>query len=305
MNKTKDALRSGDVVEVLGEDLIRATLGPEGMYEGIPFVPEMRRFTGRRLRVFKRADKVCIEGGYVSRLRNTVLLDGARCDGSEHEGCARMCLLLWKEAWLRRLPPTEPVDQPIDWMNIQEPEYCRADSYDSNRLCQSTALPRAVEPLRGWDIRQYVRDVTSRNFTLWQVTKAIFFGVFNMIMRYTGGREFGASVGQLVKTPEVALNLQPGELVEVKSKNEILATIDPQGRNRGLSIDFEMIRHAGKRFRVLRRVDRIVLETTGTMREIRNTVLLEKTECEGLCRRGCTRSSYPMWREAWLRRVSN
>jgi hypothetical protein len=110
-------------------------------------------------------------------------------------------------------------------------------------------------------------------------------------------------VGKHGKTPAIALNLQRGELVEVRSRKEIVATIDPAGKNRGLRIDYEMLRHTGKRFRVLRRVDRIILEVDGKEREIQHTVLLEGTECEGLCRRGCSRSSYPMWREAWLRRI--
>ena len=150
---------------------------------------------------------------------------------------------------------------------------------------------------------QYVRDVTSGNFTVWQITKAIFINFYNLLMRHTGGEEFGAAVGKEIKTPAIALHYKQGDLVEVRTKAEIEPTIDAFGKNRGLRIDHEMLRHSGKRFRVLRKVDRIILETTGKMREIQNTVLLDQVQCEGLCRRACSRSSHPMWREAWLKKI--
>jgi hypothetical protein len=154
-------------------------------------------------------------------------------------------------------------------------------------------------------MRQYIRDITSRSFTPWQVLKALFISFYNTATRRTGGQEFGAVPGKDSKTPVISLNLQTGELVEVRSGEEIAATIDPAGKNRGLRIDYEMLRHVGRQFRVLRRIDRMILETTGKMREIKNTVLLDNGACEGLCRRGCARGSHPMWREAWLKRVAD
>ena len=47
----------------------------------------------------------------------------------------------------------------------------------------------------------------------------------------------------------------------------------------------------------------MILEDSGKMRAINNTVLLRGTECSGLCFGGCARGGYPMWREAWLARV--
>jgi hypothetical protein len=43
------------------------------------------------------------------------------------------------------------------------------------------------------------------------------------------------------KTPSVDLRLQPGEWVRVKSKEEILKTLDKHDRNRGLWFDREML----------------------------------------------------------------
>ena len=100
---------------------------------------------------------------------------------------------------------------------------------------------------------------------------------------------------------EENLGLRPGEVVEVKSEAEILATLDERGRHRGLLWMPNMARFCGKRHRVLKRMETIMLESTGELRKIRNTVLLEGAMCEDLY--GCDRSCFHYWRETWLRRV--
>ncbi len=99
------------------------------------------------------------------------------------------------------------------------------------------------------------------------------------------------------------LNLRPGELVEVKSLEEILATLDGERRNRGLLWMTGMSRYCGRRYRVHRRVERIMLESNGELRNMKNTVLLEGVMCDGAAFGGCDRSCFHFWREAWLRRV--
>jgi len=97
------------------------------------------------------------------------------------------------------------------------------------------------------------------------------------------------------------LNLRPGELVEVKSEQEVQATLDEHGRYRGLLWMPGMARFCGKTYKVHKRVETIMLESTGELRKIRNTVLLADVMCENLY--GCDRSCFHYWREAWLRRT--
>ena len=99
------------------------------------------------------------------------------------------------------------------------------------------------------------------------------------------------------------LGLEPGELVEVKSEREILATLDADGKNRGLLWMRGMRSHCGKRYRVFKRVETIMLESNGKLRRMRNTVLLEGVMCDGSEFFGCDRSCFMFWREAWLRRA--
>ena len=115
---------------------------------------------------------------------------------------------------------------------------------------------------------------------------------------HAGGRAYGAA-GQEV------LDLQPGELVEVRPVAEILATLDPDRRHKGLLWMTGMQKHCGRQYRVYKRVQRITLETNGEQRSMRNTVLLESVMCDGREFGGCDRSCFHFWREAWLRRIKD
>lgn len=100
-----------------------------------------------------------------------------------------------------------------------------------------------------------------------------------------------------------ALNLQPGELVMVRSEEEVLSTLDANGKNHGLLWMRGMNRYCGKRYRVFRRVKTILLESNGQVRKMKNTVLLEGSTCDGSEFFDCDRSCFYYWREAWLHRV--
>src|SRR5207245_2332317 len=110
-------LQAGELVEVLTDAEIFATLDTEGKLDGLPFMPEMLSFCGQRFRVLSRADSTCWRG-QPRKIESSVHLDRIRCDGSAHENCHASCLLLWKEAWLRRVNsplhalPTKVDDEP-------------------------------------------------------------------------------------------------------------------------------------------------------------------------------------------------
>jgi hypothetical protein len=107
--------------------------------------------------------------------------------------------------------------------------------------------------------------------------------------------------------PVATLNLQPGELVRVKSYEEILATLDPNNRNRGLFFDAEMVPYCGGTYRVRTRVNNFLDEKTGEMTTLKTpAVILENVWCASRyssCRMFCPRSIYSWWREVWLERV--
>ncbi len=100
---TQDRLPKLEVrtlVEIRPLQEILSTLDQNGRLDGIPFMPEMEPFCGKRLRISGHALKVCTRSG-ARQLHGTVHLEDLRCDGSAHLNCQARCLLFWKEAWIR------------------------------------------------------------------------------------------------------------------------------------------------------------------------------------------------------------
>lgn len=323
-------LRAGELVEVRTEAEILATLDEKGELDSLPFMPEMRQFCGRRSRVHKRAVKLCdtISWTGMYRMENAVHLEGVRCDGQAHGGCQAGCLIYWKEAWLRRVegdeqgqagPAPAPAVQSSGCTIAELMAASRKDAGGSSEeelfSCQATELLRAA-PTRvpPWDVRQYVLDVSSGNAGVGALIRSLCVGIFNEYqdasqrlpkpLRIRGGKRYPFIDGALQKTPHQSLDLRPGELVRVKSKEEIVRTLDVNNRNRGMSFDAEMLKYCGRQARVLRRVDRIIDELTGRMMRLKNPcIILEGVICTSDYHRLCPRSIYAYWREIWLERV--
>ena len=102
--------------------------------------------------------------------------------------------------------------------------------------------------------------------------------------------------------------LRPGDVVEVRSAAEILATLDSDAAVDSMPFMPEMARHAGRRYTVSRRVDKIC-DTVGTSqnwsRRMQATVYLEDLRCDGSGHGGCQAGCKIYWKEAWLRRVDD
>jgi hypothetical protein len=135
--------------------------------------------------------------------------------------------------------------------------------------------------------------------------------LYNRIQAVTGGIPFPRQKGRIPigqPTPRGDLGLRPGDLVRVKSHEEILATLDSRLSNRGLTFDAELVPFCGKVFRVSTCVERFVDEKTGQLRKMNTpAVILEGVGCKSLYsgrRIFCPRSILHWWREIWLERVS-
>jgi hypothetical protein len=121
--------------------------------------------------------------------------------------------------------------------------------------------------------------------------------------------EYPRLLGKKQKTPSIVLNLQPGELVQVKSAAEIVETLDAENKNRGLRFDVEMLPYCGRTYRVLHRVEKIIDEKSGRMLKLQNDcIILDGVMCKACYstkRLFCPRSIYSYWREIWLKRVAS
>ena len=107
-------------------------------------------------------------------------------------------------------------------------------------------------------------------------------------------------------THEEERALRPGDVVEVKSAAEILATLDREGAADRMPFMPEMLRHVGRRYTVTRRVDKIcdTIAATGS-RRMHAMVYLDDLRCDGSGHGGCQAGCKLYWKEAWLRRVDS
>ncbi len=295
-------LQPGETVQVRSEAEILTTLDEDLSLDALPFTPEMRKYCGGNYRILKKVKKIIVEGrSGLRRMRNAVILDGVTCDGSAHEGCQYTCQLIWREQWLKppqNVAPTD--DRPANpgWPATRHPV-----SSDGPFVCQSTSLFGASSPLPFWNIDQYFWDIQERILRPRILARTWFIISYNKIRHRFGLKKRYLFHGQCKTTPTSSLNLQPGELVQVKSREQIAATLDRRGRNRGLGFTQEMLSCCDKRYRVLKRMDRMIVETTGKMKEMADTVLLEGAICDGCAHFNCHRGCRSLWKEIWLERV--
>lgn len=317
---SKEELHRGDLVEVKSPSEILATLDHRGALSDLPFMPEMAPLCGRRFTVDRRADKICDTIHYTGsrRLNDAVLLEDLRCDGSAHDGCQAECRFFWKEQWLRKVTPGMAPSAPapaaalagliertaantrslVQIGDKQEPRYS----------CQATELQRCTEHLKLWDPTTYLREYTSGNVTLGHFLKVTSRAVVQEPMRKLGLIPEVHLKGTARKGDRFEpLNLQPGELVRVRSEEEIAKTLTPDGRNKGLWFDREMMPYCGGTFRVRQRIGKFINDQDRKMIELKNeAITLDGVICSGdysLRRWFCPRAIYPYWRECWLERA--
>jgi hypothetical protein len=197
----KRKLRAGELVEVLTKDEILATLDKKGQLDGLPFMPEMFAYCGKRLRVSKRAHKTCDPslglGG--RKLPDTVHLEDVRCNGQAHDGCEAGCLIFWKEAWIKRVGAGSRIvsgtmDQSAPSQDCKAQYQCtEADVLTGTKMappqaqdgtiyvCQNTQLKHATQPLPWWDLRQFWEDYASGNVRVPQMIAAFVFTIWHTL----------------------------------------------------------------------------------------------------------------------------
>ena len=94
-----------------------------------------------------------------------------------------------------------------------------------------------------------------------------------------------------------------GDLVQVRSKEEILATLTEDGRIAGMPFMPEMLQFCGQKFRV-GAVAHKTCETakrTYQGRRLEKTTHLADLRCDGAAHGGCQAACRLFWRDEWLR----
>lgn len=112
------------------------------------------------------------------------------------------------------------------------------------------------------------------------------------------------------KTPKIGLDTQPskrlnaGDLVRVRSRGEIQATLDRWRAFKGCGFLGEMAGYCGTTQRVLKRVERFIDERDYRLKKASGIVLLDGVLCSGTGKTGrCDRACFFFWREEWLEKL--
>ena len=307
----KLGLMAGEWVDVRSKDEILATLDKTAGWTNCHSLPQMFQYCGQRLRVIKRAHRLCdtqfaTEG---RAMNDAVVIEGLRCDGQNYGGCEMGCVLIWKEAWLKRSSESAAMtatpaalgtgctEAELQAATVLPP-LPDAIALGPRYVCQATQLTPATQPLSFWSIPHFVEDYKSGNEPIGKLVSGIFVAVyynlaesglgFGSVMRWAYDKVQGLRGKTLYvhrkghlplngKTPTLELNLRPGELVRTKSHNEILDTVNYNLVNRGMGFHPELVPYCGRVFRVKFRVTKIINEKTGHLIELKNPcIVLER-----------------------------
>jgi hypothetical protein len=100
-----------------------------------------------------------------------------------------------------------------------------------------------------------------------------------------------------------SMKLRAGDWVEIKSKDEILKTLDKKGRLEGMPFMPQMFQYCGMKFKVFKRAHK----TCDTVNPVRGASVSDAVHlsirCDGKAYGGCQTSCLIFWKTAWLRRV--
>lgn len=299
--------RPGDLVTVRSVKEIASTLDGTGTLEGLPFLPEMLKYCGRTFRVQRRVEKLIQEnsGSGLRRMKNVVVLNGPTCDGKSHNDCQRACFPLWKTAWLSAVSENAVGTQHDAAAATESVPGHAIPGLRTGSTCQVTELTKATAPLSYWHPLRFYLDLTSNTYSRGEYLRYILGAIHRKTLKKILAVPASQKPAPKPSVPSESLELRPGDLVEVKSAEEIRATLDEQGKTRGLLFMPAQWAYCGRQFRVLKVANQMMDEHTGEMVRLKRAVLLEGTTCDGKAYGGCQRGCLTFWKEAWLRRVED
>jgi hypothetical protein len=164
----------------------------------------------------------------------------------------------------------------------------------SPAACQIHCLEPMSEPLSrveiAWQLRYKLKRVLRRRLRYVLNTLSRPSEAASPVTRTAGGA--------------ASRSLVAGQLVKVKSREEIEATLDRWNYLKGCGFMEEMWPYCGTTQRVHKPVEKFLDERDYRVKKTRGIVLLEGLQCEGTVDYGrCDRSCYYFWREEWLEPV--
>jgi len=161
--------------------------------------------------------------------------------------------------------------------------------------CQIKSVPKMCEPLsvssKVWQRRNRLKRIIKRR---WRY-------MVNLFSEYKkkSWQKSEADVNKSLYYP-----LKPGDLVRVRSREEIKRTLNKWNQLKGCSFMEEMWSFCGTTQKIYKRVERFLDERDYLIKKSKGIVILEGVICEGTKDFGrCDRSCFFFWREEWLEKI--
>ena len=107
-------------------------------------------------------------------------------------------------------------------------------------------------------------------------------------------------------TTSLSSTFKEGDIVRIRSKEEILRTLDKNNRLKGCLFMDEMWQYCETEHKILKKVNNFYDEANYRMCKTRNTVLLDGIHCSGHFERynqSCDRYCLLFWKEEWLEKI--
>jgi hypothetical protein len=165
----------------------------------------------------------------------------------------------------------------------------------ATKYCQIKSLEQMAEPMsiatRLWRRRSRLKRIIKRR---WRYLNNLFYGIFRTRQREIGNKVKGSAV----------TGLQPGDIVRVRSREEIQATLNNWNFLKGCGFMEEMWPYCNTTQRVLKRVEKFIDERDYLMKNIKGIIILDGVFCQGTKDFGaCDRTCFYFWREEWLEKI--
>jgi len=171
--------------------------------------------------------------------------------------------------------------------------------------CQIPCLPRISDGLADAGPQPLVRRFKRALAAPWnQTVKPLLKKGYRTYSKRAENRAARAAAPATAPAAAVAGLLKAGDMVRVRSRAEIQATLDPWKELKGCAFLESMWPYCGTTQRVLQAMERFLDERDYKVKRVRGMVLLEGVLCRGTPVFGrCDRCCHFFWRQEWLEKM--
>jgi hypothetical protein len=104
-------------------------------------------------------------------------------------------------------------------------------------------------------------------------------------------------------TASAVAELQKGDLVRVRSLEDVERTLDYRGFTKGCKFMGQMAQYCDQEFQVAGKVEKFFDEARCRTLKCKNLVVLDRVHCNGESVGGCDRKCFLFWRAEWLEKI--